>query len=50
MIKARFREIPVRDGDVIEIPGRLLNKSVTTHVDTGRELPTVVTWLEEVKE
>jgi hypothetical protein len=50
MIKMRFREMAVRDGDVIEIPGRILNKSVTAHVDLNRELHTVITWLEEVKE
>ena len=46
MPKARFREVPVNDGDEIELPEGILGLSI--HTDP--ELTTVVTWLEEVKE
>ena len=48
MVKARFREEAVNDGDEIELADGVL--AVTIHVDPERVLKTVVTWLEEVKE
>ena len=49
MVKARFREAAVNDGDVIEFPN-IMQASITIHVNSKRELKTVVTWLEQVKE
>ena len=54
MVKARFREEVVSDGDVIELEGNI--SALTIHADQNRlknenhNLKTVVTWLEEVKE
>ena len=48
MIKVRFREEAVRDGDVIELEGDI--SALSIHTDPTRDMSTFVTWLEEVKE
>ena len=51
MVKARFREVSVKDGDEIELGGHILTESVTIHADHSEGgMKYIVTWLEGVKE
>lgn len=47
MVKVRFREASVKDGDEIEVPKCT---ALSIHLDPLGDLDYVVTWLEEVKE